>query len=140
MRAATMTLLLALAMLGCARVHPFETGGYQHPQFPIYVAAGEAERLVSQDWLVDGWTLNVNEQPTRRFRSYGRQTDLALRHRTNSGRMWLDVVPVEAHVRDQELRVVGQEVVAVGNAQHNNLGAAANELRMLGNRRDRSVG
>ncbi len=121
-----------LALVGCHSVHPFASGGYQHESYPVSVATTESGRFVSQDWLVDEWALDANERPVRRQRTYGRQrSDLVLRHRTNQGRMWLDVVRMEAIVRDQELRVLAQQAVSEGNGHAKNL-RHGGTLRLVG--------
>ncbi|MCA9535871.1 MAG: hypothetical protein KC593_19430 [Myxococcales bacterium] len=107
-----------LLMAGCVQTNPFVRGGYQDRDFPVFVQPSDAGRLVSENWLVDGWQLNAQERPVRRVRTYGtygaygHRVGLALRHRTNQGRMWLDVVPVAVTVRDQDLHGVARDVVA----------------------------
>lgn len=102
-------LCIASLAVGCGHGNPFADGGYQHAYFPVYVAPTDG-RLVSPDWIVDGWVLGPNEQPVHRM--WGQTNELALRHRHHDGRIVLDVLPVDLAARDVVLQRIDQQIVS----------------------------
>lgn len=105
-----LVLFASLAVVSGCGPHPFARGGYQHSQFPVYVAQVDG-RIVSADWVVDGWSLDADERPVRRL-GWGPVADLELRHRSNRGRMMLEVEAIDLTARDNDLRLIDASVTS----------------------------
>ncbi|MCA9577340.1 MAG: hypothetical protein R3B40_03505 [Polyangiales bacterium] len=126
----------ALVLAGCASSNPFTfAGGYQDRQFPVSVRPSDDGRLISRDWLVDGWQLNADERPVRRqyrVSRFGRRGGLALRHRVNAGRIAMDVLPLDIATRDQDLGGMARDAASGTSAASDKFQVGIRDIHVVG--------
>ena len=129
--ASTSVFLLA----GCTSSNPFVRGAYQDREYPVSVQPAVEGRLVSRDWLVDGRQLDAQERPVRRqhvYGRFGRAGGLALRHRTNAGRIAMDVIELDISTRDQDLSGVARDAATGTSAASDKFQGGVQNLHIVG--------
>lgn len=134
-RSTVLTSLVLFLLSGCSGSNPFARGAYQDLDYPVSVQPAAEGRLVSRDWLVDGWQLDAQERPVRRqyvYGRYGRVGGLALRHRTNAGRIAMDVIELDIATRDQELGGVARDAATATSTASDKFQGGVQNLHIVG--------